>query len=232
MGLLEVESSLFETAEEHFDVPSQFVIIHRLVRRMVCEQNDVLIGCSKPDYVHIKPPNLAFFVEDTSLLKTVATEESSHVHPAMAAATTNLCVVSDANPKGDVPFEQVFEPVLTDKLPVCGDTLNVSKRENLKKSLHQVNALLHIRASSFVQKRPKDGDTDTFVSDTKNHEVDVLFAEFPVCTVNAENPFVSDWHEFDDDLGEVLKVEEVASEKSLYSLIMGLDFCFSPEFLG
>lgn len=176
---------------------------------MVGDQNHVAIGGSESNDIQLNAPDLTLLGENHDLIQLVTAKELGHLHSLVASSVEHLGVVTNANSKRNIPSFEVNEPSSANKLTVSSDTIDVFKGEELEKAVHEVDSLLGIGTAPFGQERPEQGDANALVSDTKDHDVDVSFAELPVCTANTENPFGGERDEFDDGFGEKAEVKGI-----------------------
>lgn len=198
---------------------------------MVCYQNHVVIDGSKPNDVKLDAPNSACFPQNHGLTDAAASKQVFDFDVLVASSTFDLHVFANTNSKRNALFLQPGNPFLPDEFAVCGQKLDMLDRENFEKTPYKFDSLGGVGATSFVEKRPHERDANALVCDTKDKNIDVLFSEFPVGTVNTKNPVVSNGHDGSDDFGEMVKVEDVVGQKSLDTFVMGFNFGFASEFL-
>ncbi len=90
----------------------------------------------------------------------------------------------------DVVFIQVGQPLLSNKLSIKGQSINVTGRKNPEKLFHQTDPLAGVGVSSLGflrQDSPDDGDGDFSNDDADGQEVDCLATELPVGAIHREN---------------------------------------------
>lgn len=226
-----VKAPSLQATEQHLYLPSLFVVSHCALWRFISDHDDIFLGCSQTHHVQGETPNFSLFVQHHHSI-SFGSEQPVDLQLLMASVAEHFRIVTNTNPKRDFLIEQKLNPIFSDEFAVCGHISDLGSPEKPEKTLHQLDSFICVRAASLVQKSPEDGNTKTIVSNAEDKKVDVLFAEFPVGSVNAKKPFVLKGKEFGDDLGKEVKIKIEFGKKPLNAFVVRVDFCFSLEFLG
>lgn len=118
---------------------------------------------------------------------------------------------------------------MTNKLSLCCQITDFLFWKCLEKPFDQIDTFCGFRISRFTKIVPGQRDWDTPISHRKNKVIDLGLSQFLVGSIEAKYPFVFKGNHCHEQTGNVSRIKNIASEKSLYTLVVRLGISFSLE---
>src|SRR6056297_3569414 len=187
VGVLELVAPLLQMAEEGLDPPAQAIEFQCLgAMKSMADDREVRVasfGDTLGGEVHLPSENLVEIL-------AVSLPASPPAQPS-GAPPTDERVALDPHDVAQLHQLQPSEPMLSDKLPVHGQHVDVFDRQDGKHLLHQGDPVGLARVAAlggFGQDTPRDGKADLPEDHGDDEDVDVGFAELPIGAVHGEDP--------------------------------------------